>query len=169
MTDEKDALPVIAWKVGDEFAAYHPQASHVDPDYRDGCNACHAAAIAKIRELEKKLRAEINLRLDIQEAKRELSNKHDREAMRWQEYNQLTLSRAEAAEARAAELQQQLSEALERVKGLEAQLRPSAPPRTPNSGHGHVFPRPDGMKARCGGPALCKECRCDEAMREPRP
>jgi hypothetical protein len=25
-------------------------------------------------------------------------------------------------------------------------------------GHGHVYPRPDGMKARCGGPALCAEC-----------
>lgn len=28
-----------------------------------------------------------------------------------------------------------------------------------NSGHGHVVPRPDGMKARCGGPALCPVCR----------
>lgn len=25
-------------------------------------------------------------------------------------------------------------------------------------GHGHVTPRPDGAKARCGGPALCGEC-----------
>lgn len=27
-----------------------------------------------------------------------------------------------------------------------------------NTGHGHVRPRPDGMKARCGGPGLCREC-----------
>lgn len=27
-----------------------------------------------------------------------------------------------------------------------------------NTGHGHVRPRPDGVKARCGGPALCSEC-----------
>jgi len=27
-----------------------------------------------------------------------------------------------------------------------------------NSGHGHVNPRPDGIKARCGGPGLCMEC-----------
>lgn len=27
-----------------------------------------------------------------------------------------------------------------------------------NFGHGHVYPRPDGMKARCGGPGICPEC-----------
>jgi len=30
-----------------------------------------------------------------------------------------------------------------------------------NSGHGHVWDRPDGVKARCGGPVLCKDCRRD--------
>lgn len=25
--------------------------------------------------------------------------------------------------------------------------------------HGHVTPRPDGAKARCGGPMLCEQCR----------
>ena len=30
-----------------------------------------------------------------------------------------------------------------------------------NSGHGHVFLRPDGVVARCGGPALCPECAKD--------
>lgn len=34
-----------------------------------------------------------------------------------------------------------------------------------NTGHGHVRPRADGVKARCGGPALCKECAQDEAER----
>lgn len=33
--------------------------------------------------------------------------------------------------------------------------------RIPNSGHGHVFPRPDGVKARCGGPAICPVCAQD--------
>lgn len=30
-----------------------------------------------------------------------------------------------------------------------------------NTGHGHVWPRPDGVKARCGGPRLCKKCMAD--------
>lgn len=30
-----------------------------------------------------------------------------------------------------------------------------------NTGHGHVFPRPDGRLARCGGPGICKECALD--------
>lgn len=33
-------------------------------------------------------------------------------------------------------------------------------------GHGHVFPRADGVKARCGGPALCSKCAADLASRE---
>ena len=31
------------WKVGDEIAPFHPDASHVPPDYRDGWNACYRA------------------------------------------------------------------------------------------------------------------------------
>lgn len=27
-----------------------------------------------------------------------------------------------------------------------------------NTGHGHVWARPDGVKARCGGPGMCKQC-----------
>lgn len=27
-----------------------------------------------------------------------------------------------------------------------------------NRGHGHVWPRADGLLSRCGGPALCSEC-----------
>jgi hypothetical protein len=29
--------------------------------------------------------------------------------------------------------------------------------------HGHVVPRPDGMKARCGGPAICALCAREAA------
>lgn len=32
-----------------------------------------------------------------------------------------------------------------------------------NIGHGWVYPRPDGVKARCGGPALCSACARDLA------
>ncbi len=30
-----------------------------------------------------------------------------------------------------------------------------------NTGHGHVYPRPDGVRARCGGPEMCGECSID--------
>ncbi len=33
-----------------------------------------------------------------------------------------------------------------------------------NHGHGHVRPRPDGVKARCGGPALCSVCAAELAQ-----
>jgi hypothetical protein len=33
-----------------------------------------------------------------------------------------------------------------------------------NSGHGHAWPRPDGAKARCGGPGLCVECSYDQQL-----
>ncbi len=32
-----------------------------------------------------------------------------------------------------------------------------------NTGHGHVWERPDGEKARCGGPGMCPECNRDAA------
>ncbi|MGF6641837.1 hypothetical protein [Paraburkholderia sp. MM6662-R1] len=42
-------------------------------------------------------------------------------------------------------------------------LFPEAVPRMllvgANQGHGHVRPRADGAKARCGGPALCPACQ----------
>jgi hypothetical protein len=31
-----------------------------------------------------------------------------------------------------------------------------------NHGHGHVWERQDGIKARCGGPGMCKDCDRDE-------
>lgn len=37
------------WKCGNEFEPYHPQASHVSPDYRDGWNACYKIAIDALR------------------------------------------------------------------------------------------------------------------------
>jgi len=32
------------------------------------------------------------------------------------------------------------------------------------SGHGHVIPNPDGSKARCGGPPLCRVCALEQAQ-----
>jgi hypothetical protein len=35
-----------------------------------------------------------------------------------------------------------------------------------NTGHGHVTPRPDGVRARCGGPAMCRVCQMERARLE---
>lgn len=32
-----------------------------------------------------------------------------------------------------------------------------------NTGHGHVWPRPDGTRMRCGGPTICRTCASDFA------
>lgn len=32
-----------------------------------------------------------------------------------------------------------------------------------DTGHGHVWPRPDGARMRCGGPGLCRACTADAA------
>lgn len=42
--DAEQAQWGLGWKVGDEYAPYHPDASHTLPDYRDGWNACYEAA-----------------------------------------------------------------------------------------------------------------------------
>jgi len=35
-----------------------------------------------------------------------------------------------------------------------------------NTGHGWVNPRPDGMKARCGGPGMCRQCALERAQKQ---
>jgi hypothetical protein len=35
-----------------------------------------------------------------------------------------------------------------------------------NAGHGHAWPRPDGVRARCGGVVLCRECAADNSLVE---
>jgi hypothetical protein len=44
-------LPASEYKLGDEFAPFHPSASHVPPDYRDGWNRCWLAARAALSPL----------------------------------------------------------------------------------------------------------------------
>lgn len=41
------SAPAARWKVGREFLPFHPDASHVPPDYRDGWNACYQAALRR--------------------------------------------------------------------------------------------------------------------------
>lgn len=58
-----------------------------------------------------------------------------------------------------------MSELRRRIE--EAAREPGHGPGT-NTGHGHVWPRPDGVRARCGGTRLCTKCR-DDAERWPPP
>lgn len=41
------------------------------------------------------------------------------------------------------------------------QAFPHYPRREENTGHGHVYPRPDGQRTRCGGPGRCPACTAD--------
>lgn len=45
-----------AWKCGNEFLPYHRSASHVNPDHRDGWNACFAMAHSRIEADETLMR-----------------------------------------------------------------------------------------------------------------
>lgn len=48
---------------------------------------------------------------------------------------------------------------------LDALIQKQMPEYLTNSGHGHVWRRPDGMRARCGGPAAhCMICALDNAQ-----
>lgn len=51
------------WKTGNEFAPFHPSASHVEPDYRDGWNACYELASKEIERLRDLLHVEQALAL----------------------------------------------------------------------------------------------------------
>ena len=46
---------------------------------------------------------------------------------------------------------------------LVEQLRRHFPSYGTNAGHGHAWPRPDGVRARCGGPRVCGQCARDRA------
>lgn len=44
---------------------------------------------------------------------------------------------------------------------IDEAIQRALPRYLTNAGHGHVWRRPDGMVARCGGPALCRACMAD--------
>lgn len=47
LSDYLDSITVPeGWKLGDELAPFHPDASHVEPGYRDGWNDCYRAMLA---------------------------------------------------------------------------------------------------------------------------
>lgn len=84
------------WKCGNEFLPYHHQASHVNPDHRDGWNACyraaqsalqaqaedHAAEIRRIRDIRNENSEEY--RTEIRLCREEIAAlKEDAERYRW--------------------------------------------------------------------------------------
>lgn len=62
-----------------------------------------------------------------------------------------------------------IAKALREIAGwCDARAALSAQPKTEsrvgtNTGHGHVWARPDGLKVRCGGPGICIMCSKDHA------
>ncbi len=46
LASQDSMAELVAWKLGNEFAPFHPDASHISPDYRDGWNACYRASLA---------------------------------------------------------------------------------------------------------------------------
>ena len=66
-------------------------------------------------------------------------------------------------EAHGSPLADLLREAAAALRAQQPQPIETAP-RNPNSGHGHVHRRPDGVRMRCGGPGVCSECSRDLAM-----
>lgn len=45
MSPQREPDPGQQWKCGDEFLPFHPQASHVPAEYRDGWNRCYWMAV----------------------------------------------------------------------------------------------------------------------------
>ena len=46
MTENTTGAADATYKLGNEFLPFHPSASHIEPAYRDGWNACYKAALA---------------------------------------------------------------------------------------------------------------------------
>ena len=44
---------------------------------------------------------------------------------------------------------------------LDQAIQREMPRYLTNQGHGHVWARPDGSRARCGGQRMCPECALD--------
>ena len=77
-----------------------------------------------------------------------------------------------AAHCKPSALSQALAAMPERSEGLVSTHKPDGDAviefllSGSDSGHGHVRPRKDGMKARCGGPGICPICSAEKAEYE---
>ena len=121
---------------------YNPppkQALEPEGSYQKGYDEGTEHRVAEIQQLEAS-RAADKARIErLEEALRDIAGKHHYSASAGEYFAEV---------ARAALAQQ----------GKDGE------PRNPNSGHGHVWRRPDGFLARCGGPGICPECSRDLAQ-----
>lgn len=73
------------------------------------------------------------------------------------------VAKVKTADTDLLALKQQREELMESIRILERHAQ-SLTTETMAGWHGHVRPRPDGAKARCGGPSLCKTCQKEQQM-----
>lgn len=59
-----------------------------------------------------------------------------------------------------------LNQVTARVETDDERIKKHMPMYGTNIGHGHVWTRPDGSRARCGGPTICPSCARDSAWVE---
>jgi hypothetical protein len=109
-------------------------------EYEQQASDAKTAALVKLREAHASAVA--------REAAAEQARKDQAELARLRE---------EAAARKKAD-----DEAAERERHRQAD-EADAKLRADNQGHGHVRPRPDGARARCGGPGICNECSREKA------
>lgn len=138
MSNETKPAQEPQWKHGNEFAPFHPQASHVNPDHRDGWNACFKAAESALAT-ERAAREGADTRIvELMETQRKFGAlQHE------------FMNRAEAAEQRAEALRKDA----ERYHWLRDKAVWMAPPAA------------DGEMVWCvKGPSAthCAPCESDE-------
>lgn len=49
------------------------------------------------------------------------------------------------------------------MDAIDSRVQKLMPRFGTNSGHGHVWDRPDCFKAKCGGETKCRKCQTDAA------
>lgn len=127
------------------------------PTGKDRAALCHAAVILD-RAVTKLELANKELRDKVKALNEDLNCRKERK----KEVAHLRQENAMLSEKRRSEKERADRLAI-RVQELEGKPKQDVKPVGGNYGHGHVWERPDGVKMRCGGPAMCKECALDHA------
>ncbi|HET8687638.1 MAG TPA: hypothetical protein VFM18_13385 [Methanosarcina sp.] len=67
-----------------------------------------------------------------------------------------------ATEGKLSNMRQKVESEIQAALSSDSSSSPTV--QASNLGHGHVIPRPDGFRARCGGPSFCKVCRAEQGL-----